>query len=209
MRAIMAGLLAVLAVGLTAPAVAAPEQELTEAEALAALEAELPGTLMNNPIAVGWQTFGDGASTKVIRVPEIPGGWAYEVKVKQGHRNPWDISVVAPLTSGIAKGDAVLVAFWSRSEKPASEIGTGTAQVRVQQISEPYAGVAESAVTLGDGWQLHYVKGIAAEDLATGKINVAFNVGRYKQTVQFGQVYVMNLGQGVRLEDLPSAPEDL
>lgn len=209
MRSLMAGVFAMLAFGLSAPALAAPAEELTEAEALAALEAELPGTLMNNPIAVGWQTFGEAASTKVIRVSEIPGTWAYEVKVKQGQRNPWDVSVVAPLTAGVAKGDAVLVAFWARSAKPASETGNGSAQVRVQQISDPYAGVAEATVTFGDGWQLHYVKGLAPADFDTGKINIAFNVGLYKQTVQFGQVYVMNLGQGVRLEDLPSAPEDL
>lgn len=209
MRSLMAGLVMALALGLLPPALAAPAKELSEAEALAALEAELPGTLMNNPIAVGWKKFGDGATTKVIRVPEIPGGWAYEVKVKQGHRNPWDISVIAPLETGVSKGDAVLVAFWAKSAKASEDIGKGSAQVRAQQVSDPYTAIAESTVTIEDRWQLHYVKGLAPSDFSGSEINLAFNVGLYKQTVQLGQVYVMNLGQGVRLEDLPSAPEDL
>jgi hypothetical protein len=56
---------------------------------------------------------------------------------------------------------------------------------------------------------LHYVKGIDSAPFVPGEINIAFNVGCYKQTLQFGQVCVMNLRPGVRPEDLPSARESL
>lgn len=205
-RTVTAIILACLAGGF-APALANPSE--AEAAALAALEEQLPGTLMNNPYDTAWKTHGQNNSTKVVRVPEIPGEYAYEVRVRQAGRNPWDISVTAPLTAGVAAGDAVLVAFWARASKPSDETGTGTAQVRVQQIAAPYTGIAENAVTLNPEWQLHYIKGIAGTDYGTGAINIAFNVAAQKQTVQFGQFYVMNLGQGVRLEDLPSGAEDL
>ncbi len=189
------------------PALAAPAGP--EAEALAALEEQLPGTLMNNPYDTAWKTHGQNYSAKVVRVPEIPGEYAYEVRVRQAGRNPWDISVTAPLTAGVRVGDAVLVAFWARASVPAEDTGTGSAQVRVQQIGAPYTGIAESPVTVNPGWQLHYVKGIASGDHEANAINIAFNIAAKKQTLQFGQFYVMNLGQGVRLEDLPSGAEDL
>lgn len=209
MRRIGVSLLAVVIAGVSggSPAHGAPSPE--EIAAIAALEAELPGTLINNPVAPGWNTYGGEHATKVVRVSELPGGYAYEVRVKQAHRNPWDVSVTAPLTAGVSAGEAVLVAFWARALKPATETGTGDLQVRVQQTAAPYAGVAESAVSIGPDWQLHYVKGIAPEDRSAADMNIAFNIGRYKQTLQFGQVYVMNLGPGVRLEDLPSAPDNL
>ena len=209
MRRTGALLFAMMVCGMPLPALAQGDPTPEEIAALAALEAELPGTLMNNPIAPGWATYGAEHSTKVLKVPELPGGYAYEVRVKQANRNPWDISVTAPLTAGVNAGDTVLVAFWVRALKPAEQTGTGDIQVRVQQIKEPYSGVAESPVSAGPDWQLHYVKGIASTTYAPGEINIAFNAGRYKQTLQFGQVYVMNLGPGVRLEDLPSAPESL
>lgn len=180
-----------------------------EAEALAALEAELPGTLMNNPFDTAWRTQGEGATAKVVRVAEIPGEYAYEVRVKQPGRNAWDVSVTAPLTDSVEKGDAVLVAFWARASKPSEDTGTGEAQARVQQIAAPYAGIAEAMVILQPRWQLHYVKGIAPADFEASQMSIAFNIASRKQTVQFGQFYVMNLGQGVSLDSLPSGAEEL
>lgn len=209
MRRLCAGIFAVVLTGLATPALAQGAISPEEAAALAALEAELPGTLMNNPIAPGWATHGASASTKVIKVAEIPGGYAYEVRVKQANRNAWDVSVTAPLSAGVAAGDAVLVAFWARATNPAGETGGGEMQVRVQQTAAPYTGVAESHVSIAPTWQLHYVKGIAPASYDAGKIALAINPGTHKQTLQFGQVYVMNLGPGVKLESLPSAPEDL
>lgn len=209
MRRLGASVLAMIYFGFSGAALAQGTPSPEELAALAALEAELPGTLMNNPIAPGWNTYGGEHATKVIRVPEVPGEYAYEVRIKQPNRNPWDVSVTAPLNAGVTKGDAVLVAFWARAEKPSEATGAADVQVRVQEIGAPYTGVAEAAMSINTNWQLHYVKGIAPADYKQGDINIAFNVGKYKQTIQFGQVYVMNLGPGVRLEDLPSASEGL
>lgn len=209
MRSLGAGIFATVLISLAAPALAQGGMTAEEAAALAALEAELPGTLMNNPMAPGWTTHGSSASTKVVKAPEVPGGLAYEVRVKQANRNAWDVSVTTPLTAGVAQGDAVLVAFWARASKPAPETGGADMQVRVQETTAPYTGIAEAQVTVQPKWQLHYVKGIAPASYDTGRIALAFNAGKHKQTVEFGQVYVMNLGPGVRLDSLPSAPEDL
>ena len=194
---------------LAGPVPAALADTSPEAEALAALEESLPGTLMNNPYDTAWRTNGAGASARVVHVPEIPGEYAYEARVRQAGRNPWDVSVTAPLTGGVEAGDAVLVAFWARVSQPAEGQTSGLAQVRVQQTGAPYTGIAENQVTLNPGWQVHYIKGHAPASYAASDINIAFNIAASRQTVQFGQFYVMNLGQSVRLEDLPSGAEEL
>ncbi|MFN7054953.1 hypothetical protein [Hyphomonas sp.] len=194
---------------LMGPAPAALADTSPEDEALAALEASLPGTLMNNPYTTDWRTNGANQSARVVRVREIPGEYAYEVKVRRAGRNPWDVSVTASLSAGVAAGDAVLVAFWARATETDEGRTSAPVQMRLQQMAAPYTGAAEAQVEVNTRWQLHYVKGIAPADYSSRDINLAFNVAAHRQTVQFGQVYVMNLGQGVRLEELPSGAEEL
>lgn len=204
--------LGLLALALAASALPAMAQEaLTpeETAALAALEAELPGTLLNNPLYPGWNTYGEDKETKVVRADEIPGGYAYEVKIKRKKPNPWDVSVTSTVTSGVTQGDTVLIAIWARATRPDPDRGVGTVQVRLQQTAAPYAGVAETTLSLRPEWQLHYISGIAPKTFDAGEINLAFNGADLKQTLQFGQVYIMNIGPDVPLSSLPSSPENL
>jgi|GEM_PF-3066370 len=47
----------VAVIGLLATPLSTHAQEMTEADYIAALEAELPGTLMNNPVSPDWEVF--------------------------------------------------------------------------------------------------------------------------------------------------------
>lgn len=203
MRQTFALLLALLA-GF-APALA---QDQTEAEYLAALEEALPGTLMNNPLDAQWFTHGEGAKAKVIVASGIPGQRAYQVQVRTAKPNPWDVAAHGSVTGGVEAGDTVMVAFWARASKPDARIGAGGVQARLQQKAAPYAGVVEKTFVLADRWQVHYMAGVAGESFAPGEIAVSFNVGNLKQTVEFGQYYVTNLGKGVDPASLPSGSED-
>jgi hypothetical protein len=196
-------LLAVLAA--SAPAFA---QDQTEAEYLAALEAALPGTLMNNPLDAQWLTHGDGAKAKVTVASDIPGQRAYQVQVREVKPNPWDISAHGSVSGGVEAGDTVMVAFWARASKPDARIGAGGVQARLQQKAAPYAGVIEKTFTLAERWQVHYMSGVAGETFAPGGVDISFNIGHLKQTVEFGQYYVTNLGKGVDPALLPSGSED-
>jgi hypothetical protein len=72
----------------------------------------------------------------------------------------------------------------------------------------PYVGVVERTFMLADRWQIHYMSGVAGETIAPDAIDISFNIGHLKQTVEFGQYYVTNLGKGVDPASLPSGSED-
>lgn len=175
---------------------AAAAQELTPEEQayLAALEAELPGTLMNNPLDPGFNTFGEDVRTRVVEVPELPGGFAYQAKVRRAKPRPWDISIATNVTGDVRQGDSVAVAFWARAKDPDRDTGAGHIQVRLQQNASPYAGVVEQVVDIGPDWQLYEIKGVSAHSFSGSQMSLAFNIGDYKQTIEIGQYFVLNLG---------------
>ena len=65
---VAAGLIA----GLALPIAAAAQAD--NAAALAELEASLPGTLINDPTSLAWNTQGDGLEVDSVTGAEIPGG---------------------------------------------------------------------------------------------------------------------------------------
>ncbi|PHR92922.1 MAG: hypothetical protein COA69_06255 [Robiginitomaculum sp.] len=200
---------AVLASTLLAFAIPAAAQEMSEAEVLKAYGDALGGDMLNNPLNVRWKTKGKDKKTKVVKASEIQGQYAYQVKVKKSHPNPWDVSINNPLVKGLRSGDAVQIMLWARASTPNEASGAGVVQVRLQLIAAPYTGVAESMVTLSENWQLHYVNGIAKQDYKAKDLVLAFNIGKVKQTVEFGQFYVLNKGQNVDLGALPTKSVDL
>ncbi|MGB3624179.1 MAG: carbohydrate binding domain-containing protein [Henriciella sp.] len=173
----------------------APAQDLSAEEQayLDALEEQLPGTLINNPIDISLETFGDDYKAKVVKA-EIDGGAAYQVRVKSAKANAWDVSVTGPLTGNVSEGDTVTVAFWARAKRPDSATGKGHMQLRVQQNTEPYSGVLDETLEIGEDWQLYEVSSVSGYSFSADEIAIAFNIGDHRQTLEFGPFYVLNLG---------------
>lgn len=197
MAAALCGLL------LIAPATAQQDVTPEEAEYIAALEAELPGSLVNNPLAPNFQTFGREFTTKTVQDDNVAGGYAYRVRVKKRQTNPWDVTVTSEMMRGIGEADVIMIAFWARTESPNKDSGVGRAQVRLQQKAAPYTGVAEGQFDFTSDWQLYYLRGKSDQSYDAEDINMAFNLASQTQTVEIGQFYVMNLGQGVDVDSLP------
>lgn len=187
----------VAVLGFLTASLLAHAQEMTEAEYIAALEAELPGTLMNNPVSPDWDIYGEDFSKRVISDPTAVGEQAIRVKVKRAKPNPWDITMTVRMDEGASNGDTILVAVWAKADKPPKGQDTGNVQVRLQQAAAPYAGLADATIMPGEKWELWYVSGVANADFGGDEINLAFNVAAEKQTIDIAQFYVMNLGQGV------------
>ena len=184
-------------------------QEMTVEEYLAALEAELPGTLVNNPVIPEWTVFGDNPQSEnftrqVITDRSVAGEQAIRLNVKRARPNPWDTSMTVTMDRGVAAGDAILIAIWARAEEPLSDQQTGEVQVRLQQAGAPYAGLAESTIFPTDEWELWYVRGVSPADFSANEINLAFNVAAGRQTIDIAQFYVMDLGPGIDVNSLPT-----
>ena len=165
------------------------------AAALATLDAQLPGKLINNPYDIEWRTDGADKKDAVVKSEGAPGGMAYQVKVKKSKRNPWDTATRIPMTESIEKDDVILMSFWARTAKPPKGSETGNISVAIQRNVEPYDSIFEERLDLGTEWKLHSVSGKASRNYSKDKTQINFNLARAKQTIEFGQFYVMNLGK--------------
>ena len=201
-RALIAAL-CTAALGLSAAATAlandgAPDttQDAAIAAALKALDAQLPGTLINNPYDIQWRTDGSDKKDSVVKSEDAPGGMAYRVTVKKTKKNSWDTATRIPMTTSIAKDDVILMSFWARAAKVAKGKEAGDISVNIQRNTEPYDTVFDERIALGKEWKLYNATGTAKRDYNFKKTQINFNLARAKQTVEFGPFYVMNLGPG-------------
>src|SRR6185437_7968023 len=78
------------------------------AAALANLQKQLPGTLIDDPTSLEWATQGQGFKSHGVVDPAIPGGGAaVHFEIPKEDPKPYAIQAFVPLTSKIAKGDTV------------------------------------------------------------------------------------------------------
>jgi len=163
-------------------------------QALEALDAQLPGKLINNPYDIQWSTHGSDKKESIVESKDAPGGMAYQVRVKKKKKDHWETAIRIPMTKSVSKGDVILVSYWARAAKPQKGKETGDISVALQRNIEPYDTVFEDRVNIGKEWKLYNVAGKAKRDYAADKTNLNFNLAHAKQTLQFGQFYIMNLG---------------
>ena len=164
------------------------------AAALQALDAQLPGKLINNPYDIKWRTDGSDKKEAVVKSEGVPGGMAYSVTVKKTKPNHWDTATRIPMTESIAKDDVILVSFWARAAKLRKGRDTGPIVAVLQRNVEPYDSIFEQGFDLGKEWKLYNVSGTAKRDYSADKTSMNFNLAKAKQTIEFGQFYIMNLG---------------
>jgi len=194
-RAFLSVSAALLVAGIGTPAAQANDaNDAAIEQALKALDAQLPGKLINNPYKINWTTHGSDKKEAIVKSEGAPGGTAYQVRVKKQKRKHWETAIRIPMTETVSKGDVILVSYWAKALKPQKGRETGEISIALQRNIEPYDTVFEERVDLGTEWKLYNVAGKAKRDYAADKTNLNFNLAHAKQTLQFGQFYIMNLG---------------
>jgi hypothetical protein len=185
-KAATAGLAALL---LTVPA-AVPAQDLSPE--LQALDAKLPGRLVNDPSRLDWATQGAGFKSRGVQDPAIPGGGAaVQFEIRKADPKPYSIQAFVPLLSRIAKGDTVTIGFYARTLSAGTDDGKGVIGVRFQQNSDPWPGFGDATVKVGPEWGWHEVSGVSNIDIQKDVAVVALQLAGAKQTVQIGQAIVV------------------
>lgn len=164
------------------------------AAALQALDAQLPGELINNPYDIKWNAVGSDMKQSIVKSEGAPGGMAYKVTVKKTKQNIWDTAIRIPMSTDIAKDDVIMVSFWARAAKLAKGKETGNILAALQRNVEPYDSILEESFEPGMEWKLYSLSGKANRDYSADKTNMNFNLAKAKQTLEFGQFYIMNLG---------------
>ena len=125
----------------------------------------------------------------------VQGGKALRVSVPGKAENAWAIALANPIQKPVKAGDALVLAFWARLEKGEGGATSTTLPYNgVQMATAPYTPLFTGPVTIGPEWKLQEVKGKADKDYPAGALNVAIHLATAKQIVDFGPVFVVNMG---------------
>ncbi len=173
--------------GITAqPAIAADE------ETLAALDAQLPGDLVNDPSRIDWQSYGSELEASSIVDESIPGGGAARrFEIRQASEFIYTAGTNIPLTENVSRGDQVTVGFYARTIEADTADGNGVLRVRFQRNVEPYPGFGEETLSIGKEWQWYEVTAEAEQGLRSNDGIIAIQFGRTRQTLEIGQAIVV------------------
>lgn len=171
---------------------------------LAELEASLPGTLINDPTSLAWNTQGSGLKTGNITGGDIPGGGAatrYDVRTPGP--SPWSVQVYVPLTSDIAEGDAVTFGFWARAETPPQGSSAASIGVRIQSNIDPWPGFGDTQIAIEPGWKWYEASAKATTAVPRRNGVLVFQIGGAKQQIVIGQTIIIKgadriIGDGAR-----------
>lgn len=155
-------------------------------------QADLASKIVNDPSAPQV----NGAKAKVVDDSNAQGGKALRVAVTKKGQNNWDSAVESAIAKPVKAGDKIVLTFQARLEK--AEGGAGSATIpyaAVQEAAAPYTGIVSGQVTVGPEWKLHQVEGRASKDYPAAALKATIHLGNAKQTIDFGPVVVLNMGQ--------------
>jgi hypothetical protein len=137
-----------------------------------------------------------GASGRLRDDPNVQGGKALRIVVREKGANPWDVAVETAITQPVKAGDELLLAFWARLEKgEGGAVATTLPYNAVQLSAAPYTTLISGPAEVSAEWKLHEVRGKAAADHAAGTLKATIHLATAAQTVDLGPIFVVNLGQ--------------
>lgn len=150
--------------------------------------------LLHNPNAIKWEHRGNDKKMSVVEA-DNPSGQAISARIKKRKDNPWDTALWFELDDGVEKGDKVSISFWARTAKAPKSQDNAEIVVFVGRNEEPYDYVISEDLLLESEWKLYTLEGIADADFADGRMKAEYQLARHKQTIEFGPVFVNNMGQ--------------
>lgn len=139
------------------------------------------------------------AKIKVVNDIGAPSGKATEVKIKRQGANPWDGGLSGPIAGDIKKGDTVIMSYWAKTVKGDGIISNAGLQLN----SEPYTALVMEPSRVDTEWEQFFVSTVADRDFGKTEAGYGIQVAGAKQTLRFGPIFIMNLGQNVDPSTLP------
>lgn len=176
-----------------------------DADPLAELRRQLPGTLINDPSRIDW-SYNGAVKVQVVQDPAIVGGAARRYSIATKPANAWDAQTMVPLTATIAKGQTVTIGFYARTISSKAADGKGILNVRFNQNAAPYFGFGDATVSIGSEWQWYEVTGVAPQAIARAEATVAMQMGGAAQVIEIGQAIVIEGAAAIQQKAPAAAP---
>lgn len=137
-----------------------------------------------------------GARAALRADPAVQGGKALRIDVARKGQNPWDAAVGGPVVKPVRAGDNLVLVFSARLEK--GENGATTATLpyaAVQLAAAPYTTLFSGSNPIGPDWKSIQVTGKADKDYPANALKVTIQLATAKQTVDFGPIVLLDMGQ--------------
>lgn len=152
------------------------------------------GSLISDPANKAWQVYGTAQTNKVIPAPNIPGsgGTALQVTTRSATAQPYDVGLIVPITVAVDEGDVLLIGVLVRMAPNGPADAVGKLGIRVQRNEAPYPGFGDNVLSVGAGWKLIQLRTQAKIAIPAGKGAVALHFGATAQSIEVGQVFVIN-----------------
>lgn len=162
------------------------------------------GQLMLLPYADNLNTYGEGISVSRSKDSNVTGGKSLIVDVKKKGDNPWDSGVVSLVPGHIEKRDVLYLMFWARATSLSNEKQSVRLNLAgIQQASAPYETIIGNSVVLGREWNTHAIAGRALSRFEANESQFNVQIASDKHQLEFGPVFLLNLGSKVEVDDLP------
>jgi hypothetical protein len=157
----------------------------------ASAQDDLANRIINDPSAPQVT----GASARLLDDKKVQGGKALRITVPRKGANVWDVSIGGPIKKAVKAGDTLELAYWVRLEKGETGPTTTLPYGGIQLGSAPYTSVVNDSAEIGPEWKLVEVKGKADKDYPAGTLNITVHLATARQTIDFGPVIALDLGQ--------------
>ena len=137
-----------------------------------------------------------GATASLRSDPAVQGGKALRIQVARKGQNPWDASVGGDIVKPVKAGDNLVLVFSARLEKGENGATTTTLPYdAVQLAAAPYSNVINASNDIGPEWKTIQVAGRADKDYPARTLKVTIQLATARQTVDFGPIVVLDMGQ--------------
>lgn len=137
-----------------------------------------------------------GVKRELLKGGAPEGGDALRVKVAQRGKNNWDSNVESSVTKPIRKGDKLILMFDARLvEGPGGATTATIPNAAIQQKAEPYKSIGNGSPALSSQWQSFRYEGVSDRDYGADEVKATIQIGNAKQTIDFANLVVLNMGQ--------------
>jgi len=160
----------------------------------------LPVNLLESFTVSGRQA--ELAQTKIVDVTGQQFSKALQIETMPGAKMEYSVSVSAPVTLAVKRGDVLLAHFWLRCAD--SMTGEGYTTFCFQENRPPnFEKAAQFSISSGKEWKEVFIPFTAPMNFPAGEAGISFWVGYDRQTIEIGGMEVINYQSNVKIEDLP------
>lgn len=116
---------------------------------------------------------------------------------------PWNITLAAPTTGAMHKGDVLLASLMARRIASRQETGEALLELVVEENQDEHHKLLELATSVGPEWTSIRAPFIADADYPAGAAMVSVRFGYQPQIVEVAAITLTNFAATVALKDLP------